>query len=141
MDCYANDIKVGGVYYSREKITPELLREIKVKMIAGSLASVSAGARDSDLLFIEIDIKDGWAAIMISNEEDGVWHYYRNKKYDDLSERAPVYFGGQSEAPKAITCDDLSLAADIFEEWVVSGTRYDTTWACFAAETDGFTEW
>jgi len=114
--------------YEKEKITPELIAEIKKSIINEELGSVSV--LDEVDNYLSINLGSGWAAIEITYEIEGIYHYYyyQNERYENMEDFAPVNIDGQSPSPKPITCDDLTIAACIFEEWAITGERYPTTW-------------
>ena len=138
MRFYAQAISTGNEDYTSDQITEDLLAQLAGQLASGKLETLTAN-RDCGH-WLEMYIENGWAAIMLTNEPDGIWHYYRNKKYNDMEDEAPVDFAGQNPAPKPLACDDLGLAAQIFLQYAHDGTRYPTDWACWTAEAEDFTE-
>lgn len=50
-----------------------------------------------------------------------------NKKYEGRKDLDLLEFD-QDLVPKVSVCDDMALAANIFEEWALHGKLYPTTW-------------
>lgn len=113
--------------YGSEEITPELIKEIKAAIMDENSRICMVYAMDNNDNWLSMDFIGGWAAIDIVFENPAHTYIFYNKKYEGVKDSEFLEFG-QDVVPRVAACDDMLLAANIFEEWALHGKLYPTTW-------------
>lgn len=125
--------------YNREEITSKLIDDIKAAIIDEDSNIRKVYAMDNNDNWLSMDFIEGWVAIDIVFEDPEHTYIFYNKKYEGMKDLEFLEFD-QDVVPKVAACDDMSLAANIFEEWALHGKLYPTTWVD-NKEGDAFDEY
>ena len=121
-DCYASTET-----YNKEEITPEIIAKIKSKITDEESNIDMVYAMDNRGNWLSMYFLAVWVSIDIVFENGEHQYCYYNKKYEGVEDSELLQFG-QDSVPKIGACDDMFLAADIFEEFALHGRLYPTTW-------------
>ena len=115
-------------FYEEDQITSDLIEKIKDAIVRNEEDgpyNIYAAYDDGDWLCMYF--REDLVFIQITCEPDHEYVYY-DKKYEGKYDLKLIEFD-QSEVPRIETCEDMVLAANIFEEWALYGKRYPATHA------------
>ncbi len=115
-------------FYEEIQITPELIEKIKDSIIRNEddgPYNIYAAYDDANWLYM--CFRKDLVLIQIICEPNHEYVYY-DKKYEGQTDLELIEFD-QSLFPRIEACEDMILAANIFEEWAMHGKLYPTTWA------------
>ena len=115
-------------FYEEIQITPELIEKIKDSIIRNEddgPYNIYAAYDDANWLYM--CFRKDLVSIQIICEPNHEYVYY-DKKYEGQTALELIEFD-QSLSPRIEACEDMILAANIFEEWAMHGKLYPTTWA------------
>lgn len=113
--------------YGRDQINPELIAKIKESIIDEESDLYMVYAMDNSDNWLSMYFRDGCVKIDIVFENPEHNYVFYNKKYEGRKDLDLLEFD-QDLVPKVSVCDDMALAANIFEEWALHGKLYPTTW-------------
>ena len=133
MEIYIKELKCDWYmgsddFYEEDQITSDLIEKIKDAIVRNEEDgpyNIYAAYDDGDWLCMYF--REDLVFIQITWEPDHEYVYY-DKKYEGKYDLELIEFD-QSEVPRIETCEDMVLAANIFEEWALYGKRYPATWA------------
>ncbi len=124
-------------FYENDQITVERIEMIKKGIMEDSdNGPYNIYAARDDGTWMQMCFRWDMVLIDIICEPDHRYTYY-NKKYEGQTDLELMEFD-QDDVPRAVVCDDMLLAADIFEEWALHGKLYPTTWVDMAASPNIF---
>lgn len=127
-------------FYENDQITVEIIDIIKNSIMENSdVGPYNIYAARDDGNWLQMYFRRDLVSIDIACEPGHRYTYY-NKKYEGQTDLKLIEFD-QSLCPRIETCEDMVLAADIFEEWAMHGKRYPTTWVDVAALPNVFDEY
>lgn len=146
---FSNNINFQSVSYAKEQITHKVISEIKKYIMEGKIDNVYASDIEGHWFEME-QIGEGWVTLTIccTVEKNGkviLENYFNffNEKYlegnmedflnDEKNQEIDKediigMYAGQDPIVKYGACDDFELAANIFEEWALTGRIYPATW-------------
>lgn len=132
MDFYLEELQCdwethSSETYNREQITSELVAKIKESIIDEESGIYMVYAMDNRDNWLSMYFRDGWVKIDIVFEEPEHNYVFFNKKYEGIKNLEFLEFD-QDSVPRVSACDDMVLAANIFEEWALHGKLYPATW-------------
>lgn len=133
MEIYIKELKCDWYmgsddFYEEDQITSDLIEKIKDAIVRNEEDgpyNIYAAYDDGDWLCMYF--REDLVFIQITCEPDHEYVYY-DEKYEGKYDLKLIEFD-QSEVPRIETCEDMVLAANIFEEWALYGKRYPATWA------------
>ena len=100
--------------YDREQITSALVAKIKESIIDEESGIYMVYAMDNRDNWLSMYFRDGWVKIDIVFEESEHNYVFFNKKYEGIKNLEFLEFD-QDLVPRVSACDDMELAANIFE--------------------------
>lgn len=115
-------------FYEESQITSELIEKIKDAIMRNEEDgpyNIYAAYDDGNWLYM--CFREDLVSIQIICEPNHEYVYY-DKKYEGNTDLEFIEFD-QSTVSRIETCEDMVLAANIFEEWALYGKLYPTTWA------------
>lgn len=146
---FSNNINFQSVSYAKEQITHKVISEIKKYIMEGKIDNVYASDIEGHWFEME-QVGEGWVTITICctvekdnkvifenyfgffNEkylEGSLEDFLNEKKYLEFKEEDTIgVYANQDPIVKGGACDDLDLAANIFEKWVLTGKMYPAVW-------------
>ena len=113
--------------YGRDQINLDLIAKIKQSIIDEESDLYMVYAMDNRDNWLSMYFRDGCVKIDIVFENPEHNYVFYNKKYEGMKDLDLLEFD-QDLVPKVSVCDDMALAANIFEEWALHGKLYPTTW-------------
>lgn len=127
-------------FYEETQITIELIKKIKTSILKNEEnGPYNIYAAYDDANWLQMLFRRDLVSIEIISEPNHQYVYY-DKKYEGQTELELIEFD-QSLCPRIEACEDMTLAANIFEEWAMYGKRYPATWADLTAEPHFFDEY
>lgn len=127
-------------FYEGDQITVELIKQIKESIIRNDdYGPYNIYAAYDDANWLQMLFRRDLVSIEIICEPDHQYVYY-DKKYEGQTELELIEFD-QDLCPRIEACEDMTLAANIFEEWAMYGKLYPTTWADMTVTPDIFDEY
>ncbi len=115
-------------FYEEDEITVERIQKIKQSIIKNEEnGPYNIYAAYDDANWLQMYFRADLVVIDIICEPDHEYTYY-DKKYEGQTDLELIEFD-QNLSPRIQACEDMELAANIFEEWAMYGKLYPTTWA------------
>ena len=127
-------------FYEDDQITVELIEKIKKSIMRNEdNGPYNIYAAYDDANWLQMCFRKDLVSIDIICEPNHQYVYY-DKKYEGQTGLELIEFD-QSLSPRIEACEDMVLAANIFEEWAMYGKLYPTTWADMNVTPNIFNEY